>query len=271
MQFNKQLFINFLILLFPDISVHFYIILPFSPTIIKKPVHENINSIHWQLHSIYSVDSVTWGNSIHRSEQKRIWGTKLQTNQYSNFPNTANNTHPQSKEKSFSSFFLTAGSGHHFPLCCSGHSLWDCVSLLTSSLVLLRLYPQLTAMSIGCISVQPSSVQVFERLPGDGEEPKRSQPPKRYISSACPPIGSNWTRCDIVSDLTGHCKQQTTAKKIKLCKVPQKVFPANVSRYWLVLYLSLQKGTLLLQILTDPYLAIHLTPHNDPGKNACTR
>lgn len=120
-------------------------------------------------------------------------------------------------------------------------------------------------MSIGCISVQPSSVQVLERLPGDGEEPKRSQPPKRYISSACPPIGSNWTRCDIVSDLTGN-----NSKKIKLCKVPQKVFPANVSRYWLVLYLSLQKGTLLLQILTDPYLAIHLTPHNDPGKNACT-
>lgn len=36
MQFNEQLFINFLILLFPDISVHFYIILTFSPTIIKS-------------------------------------------------------------------------------------------------------------------------------------------------------------------------------------------------------------------------------------------
>lgn len=121
-------------------------------------------------------------------------------------------------------FFLTAGSGHHFPLCSSGHSLWDCVSLLTSSLVLLRLYPQLTAMSIGCISVQPSSVQVFERLPGDGEEPKRSQPPKRYISSACHPLGSNWTRCDIVSDPTGHCKQQTTAKKPNSAKCHKKSF-----------------------------------------------
>lgn len=79
-------------------------------------------------------------------------------------------------------------------------------------------------------------------------------------------------------DTLWHCQwpnrslqTANNGKKTKLCKVPQKVFPANVSRYWLVLYLSLQKGTLLLQILTDPYLAIHLTPHNDPGKNACTR
>lgn len=47
----------------------------------------------------------------------------------------------------------------------------SCVGImLTSSPVLLRLYPQFTAMSMGCISVQPSAVQVLERLPGEEED-----------------------------------------------------------------------------------------------------
>lgn len=55
----------------------------------------------------------------------------------------------------------------------------DCHVLLTSSLVLLRLYPQFMAMSMGCISVQPSAVQVLERLPRDGDDIKRSEPPRQ--------------------------------------------------------------------------------------------
>ena len=60
--------------------------------------------------------------------------------------------------------------------------LIDSGGVLTSSPVPLRLYPQFTAMSKGCISVQPSAVQVLERLPGVWEDMQRSKPPRQQIS-----------------------------------------------------------------------------------------
>lgn len=59
--------------------------------------------------------------------------------------------------------------------------------LLTSSLVLLRLYPQFMAMSTGCMSVHPSAVQVFERLPVGYEDIRRSHHPLSFHQTGSKP------------------------------------------------------------------------------------
>ncbi len=137
---------------------------------------------------------------------EQIWGKHWSceaNNQYSHFPDRPDNTHPQRKRKDvLIKFFLPTGSRDDFALCCRVHSQWDrwvsvrlplidCGGLLTSSLVLLRLYPQFTAMSKGCISVQPSAVQVLERLPGEGDvrhkDVKATQQIAADFSFICPP------------------------------------------------------------------------------------
>lgn len=108
------------------------------------------------------------------------------SSRYSHFSDRPTRTHPQREIK-------TSSPHPSWPLALhliSTVSLYDhqesillllidhC-GLLTSSLVLLRLYPQFTAMSKGLISVQPFAVQVLERLPAHGEDMKRSHRPPR--------------------------------------------------------------------------------------------
>lgn len=110
-------------------------------------------------------------------------------------------------------FFLPTGSRAGFALCHRVHSqldhwvsamlpLIDSGGVLTSSPVPLRLYPQFTAMSKGCISVQPSAVQVLERLPGVWEDMQKSKPPRQQISlSSAQQVSLNVSNTPLLRDL----------------------------------------------------------------------